>query len=386
MSSGLHARWRSHLTPAASSGNDALICTVSTVFDTPENVELFVSRNLAAGVDHMFVFLDRRQPRVHRYLQHHPNTTPVVTDKEYWAGRRPKSLNTRQTVNANLVRTLLAPLPWAAWLFHLDADECPEMDRDRLLGLEPEIRVVSLQTMEALSVADGETQTRFKRQLSKEELALLHLLGGVSRPDNAAYFNGHAHGKAGIRPTLDFNLHIHRARELDGTVIEPYTADDMRLLHYDSVSLEAFVHKWTTHAAAEQDSVFGPRRAAILAAVRAVQRNPALDEEGRARFLRRIYERTVQDDAGLLDELGFVVAPDPLLHRHRPSALSDSASASMHRLLRLLCEANKDYFRPGRPGRPADLLAQAAAALRDQDPDLVDAVDRCVGAAAPQPV
>lgn len=39
-----------------------LVCTVSTVKDTLHNVEAFVGRNLAAGVDHMFVFLDAPDP------------------------------------------------------------------------------------------------------------------------------------------------------------------------------------------------------------------------------------------------------------------------------------------------------------------------------------
>jgi hypothetical protein len=118
--------------------------------------------------------------------------------------------------------------------------------------------------------------------------------------------------------------------------------------------------------------------------VRAVQRNPALDEVGRSRILRRIYERTAQDDAALLEDLGFLVTPDPRLHQHRPLLPADSSLASMHRLLRLLCRADKTFYRPGTPGRPADMLAQAASALHDLDPEIAEGVDRCLASMAPQ--
>lgn len=360
-----------------------MIFTVSTIFDTPENVELFVERNLAAGVDHLFIFLDRHQPRVQEYLEQHPHATVVATHDGFWGARRPPQLNVRQNAHANLVRTLLAPFGWAQWLFHLDGDECPDMDRDLLLGLPPDVRVVSLQTMEAVSVPGGEQEIRFKRQLDEDELALLQVLGVTARPDNNSYFNGHAHGKAGIRPTLDFNLHIHRARDFDAELIEPYTSAELRLLHYDAISLEAFLAKWTTHAAAAQDAVFGRKKATILSAVRSVQRNPRLDEAGKARFLGEIYRRTVQDDVDLLDELGYLVLPQPEYHRHRPEPLDGARSASMHRLLRLLCEADKTYFRPHKPGQPKDLLAQCAKAVRREDRGLAREIEACVASASP---
>jgi len=51
--------------PAPESG---LVCTVTTLWDTLPNVKNFVGRNLAAGVDHMFVFLDAPAPAVREYL------------------------------------------------------------------------------------------------------------------------------------------------------------------------------------------------------------------------------------------------------------------------------------------------------------------------------
>ena len=269
-----------------------MICTVSTVLDTPENVDRFVRRNLAAGVDHMFVFLDEHQPRVRALLDPLPQVTAIGTGDGYWDGRRPPNLNNRQTANANLARVLLSCLDWPRWLFHIDADECLDIDRTKLLALDETVPAVVLTTLEAVSTPGGDPQERFKRQLGEEDLALLHLLGIIGRPSNTSLFNSHAHGKVGIRPTLDFNLHIHRARYPDRDFVESYEAEWLRLLHYDSTSVEEFIRKWSTHAASVSDSAFGRERTAILASVRSVQRNQSLSDERRQHYFAEIYRRT----------------------------------------------------------------------------------------------
>ena len=45
-----------------------VICTVSTVKDSADNVATFVEQNLAAGADHLFVCLDDEQPEVEEVL------------------------------------------------------------------------------------------------------------------------------------------------------------------------------------------------------------------------------------------------------------------------------------------------------------------------------
>ncbi len=352
-----------------------MICTVSTVLDTPENVEKFVRRNLAAGVDHMFVFLDERQPGVQALLDPMPEVTAIGTGDGYWGGSRPPNLNNRQTANANLVRVLLSCLDWPRWLFHIDADECLDIDKDKLLALDATVPAVVLQTLEAVSTPGGDPQERFKRQLGEEDLALLHLLGVIDRPANTSLFNSHAHGKVGIRPTLDFNLHIHRARYPDRDFVESYEAEWLRLLHYDSTSVEEFIRKWSTHAASVSDSAFGRERAAILASVRSVQRNQSLSDERKQHYFAEIYRRTVQDDVDALADLGFLSTPSPAWHGHLPESLSPDRTATMHRLLAILRATDKNYFRPGRPGfEPVDLLRRVSRELASSDRALARAI------------
>jgi hypothetical protein len=41
------------------------------------------------------------------FLDGHPHVTCVVTDDDWWADKRPEQLNTRQRINANVVKALL---------------------------------------------------------------------------------------------------------------------------------------------------------------------------------------------------------------------------------------------------------------------------------------
>ena len=117
-----------------------MLFTVSTIKDSLENVTFFVGANLAAGVDHMVVMLDAPQdagqPEVAAALDEHPHVTCIrTTRRDWWGGDRPANLNTRQRTNANWVRSVLEPLRWAEWLFHVDGDEVACLDRDALAAV-----------------------------------------------------------------------------------------------------------------------------------------------------------------------------------------------------------------------------------------------------------
>jgi Glycosyl transferase family 2 len=358
-----------------------VICTVSTVKDSPGNVALFVERNLAAGVDHMFVFLDDVQPEVEELLESNRFVTAVAAYGAYWGEWRPPGLNTRQTINANLARVLLAPWGWAQWLFHIDGDECLDIDRDHLLSLDPAVGSVQLQVLEGVSTRDGSARDLFKRRLDPPELALLRLLGVIERANNTSLFNGYVLGKAGIRPSLDRQLHIHKAKDLDAQVLASYEHPCLRVLHFDSVSLEEFRRKWGAHHGAQLAAKYGQKKDEIRSAVSSVVDNGHLDEVQKDRYVARLYERTMQDDVETLDELGFLERPTVDRHSHTPAPLSEEQRHQIQVLLPMLVASHKDHYRLRTPKMdPAVLLRKLGHDLRRSEPDLAIALTR--GAAA----
>ena len=333
-----------------------MVCVVSTVKDTAANLDRFVSRNLAAGADHLFVFLDDADPATHSHLDAHPHLTVVRTDEDYWLGARPGSLNERQVVNANVANVLVSLFPDVAWLFHVDGDECLDLDRDRLLGLDAEATAVRLRTLESVAVgADVEPRERFKRPLAPAELELLAALGEIPEPSMLEYFNGHVQGKPGLRPSPDLRLLVHDVSTLDREPVEPARGDWLNVLHYESFSVEEFTRKWTAHLEAVTVARFRDRRERLRVALGALM-SLDLDEDRRRELVAEIHRRHIEDDVDLLDELGFLVRPSAAWHAHEPVPFPEGSAADLGELLDLLRAADKDFFRRnGRP--PRELLA-----------------------------
>ncbi len=328
----------------ASTTGGRMICTVSTVKDSAENLHRFVARNLAAGADHLFVFLDGEGLPGEDFLRAHHHVTAVVTDDAYWAGERPDSLNLRQEVNANLVNFLLAWTRSAQWLAHLDSDECLHVDRRRLDALSPEAQVVSLKVWEAVSQLEEPEVQYFKRTLRPRELAVLYSLGMLERPSNSLYFRGHRYGKVLLRPSFDAVMKIHSVLDTTGTELPMSTGPGLRLLHYDSATLVEFVRKWDAHRGVARRP--GSRRAGVAGAVPELLDNQTLDDERRWDYLREIYRRNVADDVERLRELGYLVQADPALHRHEPVGLDPTEQELVHKLLDVLVREDKEYFVP----------------------------------------
>nr|WP_278249633.1 glycosyltransferase family 2 protein [Nocardioides sp. IC4_145] len=322
------------------------------------NIERFVTGNLAGGVDHMIVFLDAGDPEVRAWLDEHPHVTCVRTDASWWNGERPAELNVRQRINANVAKALLSLVEGAEWIFHVDADEVVQVDREVLAAVPEETRVVKLAPLEAVSRKrwDGDP-TWFKRLLDKPDLTLLQTLGVIDRPSNGAYFHGHVDGKSGVRPATDVWLTLHHGVDAAKAELPAYAdADRLRLLHYESYSGEDFVRKWTSILAAGPMANFRPAREPTAVALRALIAK-GLSEEQAAPYLMRIFERTTEDDFDTLRDLRLLVEVDPRQGTHVPATAPDGDLEHLHALL--------DGVRgePKRPFHPGELAAAAEEVL-----------------------
>jgi Glycosyl transferase family 2 len=354
------------------------VCTVTTLKDTPENAVNFVHSNLAAGADHMFVFVDDADPAVMAALSAEPHVTAFATDGAYWQGHRPLSLNTRQISNADLVNHALAVVPSVRWLFHLDGDECLYVDRDALLALEAEVESLRLLTLEAVSRLQWNGPvTHFKRILSEDDLCLLAVLGVIEEPDMKSYFRGHQQ-KPGMRPSLRLRLRLHHVENRAGKAVRPVIDDRLRVLHYESHDGEEFVRKWLNHLDNGKIQHRG-RRDWLRNAIRSVAQNPALDEPRRREVLLELYRRSAQDDFATLEGLGFLVQLDESRHEHHPTPFEPEDTAILEEMTTMLGAGDKRYFvKEEDEYEPATLLRAIRAGLADET-DLAARLDDVLG-------
>ncbi|MBA2464977.1 MAG: glycosyltransferase family 2 protein [Nocardioidaceae bacterium] len=361
---------------AGTDSGTRLVCTVSTVKDSLENVRLFVARNLAAGADHLFIFLDDADHEVGNYLDGHDHVTAVRTGKGYWGGHRPRNLNVRQVVNANIVNTLLAPFEEVRWLFHIDGDECLDVDRSALMNLPDTARAVRLTTLEAVSQVNWDQPVeQFKCPLGKDDLRLLAVLGVLDRADMRQYYNGHLSGKPGLRPGINLSLRIHNVRDHEGKAPESVTGELFNILHYESFSSAEFLRKWSAHLSGGREARVNARKAQLRSAIAAVLHNTHLEEQRKRDLLLQIYRRHVEDDVATLAELGFLRSPSPAHHSHQPTGLPAEVEGPLSRLLELLLADEAPRVDHG-PSGQRELLGRVRAGLGTGDVNLAERLDR----------
>ncbi|MCH1866471.1 glycosyltransferase family 2 protein [Nocardioides sp. CFH 31398] len=289
-----------------------MIATVTTMFAPLEAARWFVSANLEAGVDHMVVVLDlpdeADQPEVAAELDALENVTCLRGDREWWRGKRPGRLNVRQRMNANAVLDAVGEGGQVDWLFHIDSDEVVRIAPGALDEVDAAKQAVRLLPSEAPSRPDATGPTRwFKRLLSEDELALLHVLGLLPEPSNQAYFHGHVLGKSGVRPGSGLVLTLHTAALPSGDLVSAdleHVSPGLSLLHFDAVSFTEFERKWRALTSA---GVIGlrPDRKPMFRALRHLYAAD-LPEEVRRTYLRVVYDRTTADDVDALRDLGLL--------------------------------------------------------------------------------
>jgi hypothetical protein len=311
-----------------------VILSVSTVKDTVPNLEKFVRRNLAGGIDHLLVFLDDKQPEAAEFLKAHPQVTCVQTHRGWWHGERPKGLNERQGRNAALSARVLSEFEWADWVFHIDGDEVADLDREVLDAVPAGERVVALEPWEAVSqLSWGHDPTWFKTLLDDDQLVLLSLLGVIPRPNNRAYFRGHIAGKVGVRPAADLRVAIHAVSDADGVRLEPYERPVGRVLHYESPDGEEFARKWQALIESGPAPHQRSARASTGRAVKALL-DLGLSAEEAKPFLLRMFEQTGVDDFETLRDLRMLREVDPDTWTRTPEPLPDGARQELKAALR----------------------------------------------------
>jgi hypothetical protein len=311
-----------------------VILSVSTVKDTVPNLEKFVRRNLAGGIDHLLVFLDDQQPEAAEFLKAHPHVTCIQTHRAWWHGERPKGLNERQGRNAALSARVLSEFDWADWVFHIDGDEVADLDRDVLDAVPADERVVVLEPWEAVSqLSWGHDPTWFKTLLDGDQLVLLSLLGLIPRPNNKAYFRGHVAGKVGVRPAADLRIAIHAVADENDVRLEPYAHPVGRVLHYESPDGEEFARKWQALILSGPAPSQRSTRASTGRAVKALL-DLGLSAEESKPFLLRIFEQTGVDDFETLRDLRLLREVDPDTWTRTPEPLPEGAPQELKAALR----------------------------------------------------
>lgn len=313
-----------------SAARSPVLVAAATVLDTLSHMKRFVAGNLAGGIDHLVVFLDKPagpgQAEVRSFLDEHPHVTCVPAGAGWW-GERPHLLNVRQCTNANLVKELLGGLGDRTgevagdqtWVFHVDGDEVVRVDRALLAAANGDAARLTTREAVARERWDGEP-TLFKRLLDEDDLVLLQALGVLEEPDNRAYFHGHLQGKGGVRASGAAWLTLHRPVDRDGRVVPALEDDRLELFHYESYSGEEFVRKWTAMVASGPRASHRPGRTETAAALRTLLAK-RLPEEALRRHLMEIFRRTTLDRDDVLGELGLLLETDPLAAGHRPEPL-----------------------------------------------------------------
>ncbi len=324
-----------------------MLIAASTVKDTLAHVQRFVTGNLGGGLDHLVVFLDAPgddgQDDVRRWLESQPDVTCVRAGRGWWGAQRPGALNERQCTNAGVVKHLLAGSA-AQWVFHIDGDEVVRLDRASLAAVPPGTPAVQLAPREAVSRLDWDREPDlFKRELDEAELRLLHERGVLPEPTNQAYFNGHLQGKAGVRPAAPGWFGLHRVLDADGTAVPAVRDERWELFHYESYSGADFVRKWTAMVGSGPPASYRAGRAAHARALREVI-GAGLAPDVLHDRLVEIYRATTEDDVEALQDLGVLLATDPLAGDHQPRPVPDVVDTLRAGLETLRGEPKQRFF------------------------------------------
>lgn len=330
-----------------------MICTVSTVLESVENLAVFVQSNLAMGVDHMFLVIDAPdrpgQAEIAEYFAEHPHVTTISGDPSWWPRGRPGELNRRQIINANRVLWAMRETTPDHWLFHIDADEVLALGPDRLDHVPPRRRGVRVRPAEAVAVWDPPAyETRFKPAAKHEQLEHYAALGLIPTPEIRYWLHGYRSGKVGVRVNSGFRLAIHQALDPDGNRLYPPVLRGAWVLHHHIRSGSDAVAKATAFALNSHVGL-APHKREWVEALQALATET--DESRRRAREREIFDQHLADPVDLMEAHGVLLQIDPREHNRTPELLSEEHRRVIAERLPATLNRRHRLFRLALPAR-----------------------------------
>lgn len=232
------------------------VATATTLKTSPRQAAEFAAYHHNLGVDEVIMFFDDPTDPAAEMLSGKPGATVIRCDDSHWSrviGKkgRPQKVQQRQAANMNwILRTRIVDLDW---VIGIDSDELIWAPRGlhQSLAVEGEgLSVLQLPPLEAVPpnpvLSDPFQDVSLFRTHLPGRFPMAHRLranSGFIGPNE--FLRGHIQGKPAIR--LDgvvTGVRIHRAVEKDRKRFKKATSSDLRVLHFDSGSLEQWKTKW----------------------------------------------------------------------------------------------------------------------------------------------
>ena len=273
---------------------------------------MFVAYHLSIGVDQIILFFSDPEDAAIVPLSAQSRVTCVCCNVDYWKQQNMPdpwaiSLSERQIINAN-AGLAIAQARGTDWIIHIDGDELVYVEGDlKQILARQTCDVLRFEPNEAVpqreQYAEAFEPKLFKRPTSPGKVLLAKLLGCRNAFYRGEYFRGHSRSKVAVRTQAKLKrMGNHIPEEWPDQPLTLVATDEVKLLHYDCVGLEAWQEKWAQRL---DGSITVDMR---------TNRNRQLEDFGRAlaggdrdlsRWYRRIYfisayERWVLSKLGLL--------------------------------------------------------------------------------------
>lgn len=229
------------------------IAVISTVKSPPNELSKFVNYHLNIGIDNVILFFDDPKDEAVALFEGYPQVTCTICTDGYWRselGKKPDSIEARQVYNVNN-GVKLAQDKGCGWVAHIDSDELIfNVGADSLIIQleESNADIVKMSVREAVAEqeeSDHIFQSKwFKKPVSAEKIETAFKYGCKNAIFQGEYFRGHLDSKAFVKIGPKIKKYgIHYPMECDEGVLVRQT-EDIKLLHYDCVSFEAWNLKW----------------------------------------------------------------------------------------------------------------------------------------------